>query len=328
MTDSIYTLLDHSDGKIPSTSWEVLALGQQLAQDRGCSLHPLILGRDAAALAQQVLGKKADSVLVVQHEQLGEYSPDIYSETLRQILVEDQPDLFLMAHTYQNIDLAPKLAARLKSGLVTDCIGYKQVGNDLLFSRQMFRNKINADVRIHSAPPWLVTLQSGAISSDDILQGSCSVVERTVDLSQVAKIRKSLEVVASAKERVDLGKADIIVAVGRGIKEAANLGIIQELAEVLGAEIGASRAAVDSEWLERSRQIGSSGQTVSPRLYLACGISGAIQHVVGMRNSGCIVAINNDPNAPIFNIATYGIVADLLEVVPALTQRIKEVKGV
>ena len=328
MTDSIYTLLDHSDGKIPSTSWEVLALGQQLAQDRGCSLHPLILGRDAAALAQQVLGKKADSVLVVQHEQLGDYSPDIYSETLRQILVEDQPDLFLMAHTYQNIDLAPKLAARLKSGLVTDCIGYKQVGNDLLFSRQMFRNKINADVRIHSAPPWLVTLQSGAISSDDILQGSCSVVERTVDLSQVAKIRKSLEVVASAKERVDLGKADIIVAVGRGIKEAANLGIIQELAEVLGAEIGASRAAVDSEWLERSRQIGSSGQTVSPRLYLACGISGAIQHVVGMRNSGCIVAINNDPNAPIFNIATYGIVADLLEVVPALTQRIKEVKGV
>ena len=328
MTDSIYTLLDHSDGKIPSTSWEVLALGQQLAQDRGCSLHPLILGRDAAALAQQVLGKKADSVLVVQHEQLGDYSPDIYSETLRQILVEDQPDLFLMAHTYQNIDLAPKLAARLKSGLVTDCIGYKQVGNDLLFSRQMFRNKINADVRIHSAPPWLVTLQAGAISSDDILQGSCSVVERTVDLSQVAKIRKSLEVVASAKERVDLGKADIIVAVGRGIKEAANLGIIQELAEVLGAEIGASRAAVDSEWLERSRQIGSSGQTVSPRLYLACGISGAIQHVVGMRNSGCIVAINNDPNAPIFNIATYGIVADLLEVVPALTQRIKEVKGV
>ncbi len=152
-------------------------------------------------------------------------------------------------------------------------------------------------------------------------------MERTVDLSQIEVTRKSLEMVASAKERVDLGKADIIVAVGRGIKESANLKIIQELAEVLGAEIGASRAAVDSEWLERSRQIGSSGQTVSPRLYLACGISGAIQHVVGMRNSGCIVAINNDPNAPIFNIATYGIVADLLEVVPALTRRIKEVKG-
>jgi electron transfer flavoprotein alpha subunit len=327
MAESIYTLLDHSDGKIPSTSWEVLALGQQLAQDRGCSLHPLILGRDAAALAQQVLGKKADSVLAVQHEQLGDYSPDIYSETLRQILVEDRPDLFLMAHTYQNIDLAPRLAASLKSGLVTDCIGYKQRGDDLLFSRQMFRNKINADVRIRSAPPWLVTLQSGAVSSDDILPGSSSVVERTVDLSQIVVKRKSLEVVASAKERVDLGKAEIIVAVGRGIKESANLKIIQELAEVLGAEIGASRAAVDSEWLERSRQIGSSGQTVSPRLYLACGISGAIQHVVGMRNSGCIVAINSDPNAPIFNIATYGIVADLREIVPALTRKIKEVKG-
>ena len=327
MTNSIYALLDHSDGKIPSTSWEVLAFGQRMAQDRECPLHPLILGREATTLAQQVLGKKANSVLAVQHQHLGDYNPDIYSDTLRQILVEDRPDLLLMAHTYQNIDLAPRLAARLKSGLVTDCIGYKQLGDDLLFSRQMFRNKINADVRIHSAPPWLVTLQSGAVSSDDILQGSCSVVERTVDLSQVEVTRKSLEVVASVKEQVDLGKADIIVAVGRGIREAANLKIIEELAEVLDAEIGASRATVDSEWLERSRQIGSSGQTVSPRLYLACGISGAIQHVVGMRNSGCIVAINNDPNAPIFNIATYGIVADLLELVPALTQKIKEVKG-
>ena len=328
MTNSIYSLLDHSDGKISPISWEVLAFGQRLAQDLERSLHPLILGRDAAALAQQVRGRKADSILAVQHEQLGEYQPDIYSETLRQILVEDRPDLFLMAHTYQNIDLAPRLAARLKSGLVTDCIGYKRLGDDLLFTRQMFRNKINADVRIHSTPPRMVTLQSGAVSSDDVLQGSCSVAERSVDLSQVEVIRKSLEVVASSKERVDLGKAEIIVAVGRGIKEAENLEIIQELAHVLDAEIGASRAAVDSEWLERSRQIGSSGQTVSPRLYLACGISGAIQHVVGMRNSGCIVAINNDPNAPIFNIATYGIVADLLEVVPALTQKIKEVKGV
>ncbi len=327
MTNTIYALLDHSDGKIPSASWETLVFGQQLARDLGGSLHPLILGQDAAALAQQVIGRKAEAVLAVQHERLSEYNPDIYSETLRQILVEDRPDLFLMAHTYQNIDLAPRLAASLKSGLVTDCIGYKQRGDELLFSRQMFRNKINADVRIRSAPPWLVTLQSGAVSSDDILQGSCSVVERTVDLSQIEVKRKSLEVVASAKERVDLGKAEIIVAVGRGIKEAANLKIIQELAEVLGAEIGASRAAVDSEWLERSRQIGSSGQTVSPRLYLACGISGAIQHVVGMRNSGCIVAINSDPNAPIFNIANYGIVADLLEVVPALTRRIKEIEG-
>ena len=327
MTNTIYALLDHSDGKIPSASWETLVFGQQLARDLGGSLHPLILGQDAAALAQQVIGRKAEAILAVQHERLSEYNPDIYSETLRQILVEDWPDLFLMAHTYQNIDLAPRLAASLKSGLVTDCIGYKQRGDELLFSRQMFRNKINADVRIRSAPPWLVTLQSGAVSSDDILQGSCSVVERTVDLSQIEVKRKSLEVVASAKERVDLGKAEIIVAVGRGIKEAANLKIIQELAEVLGAEIGASRAAVDSEWLERSRQIGSSGQTVSPRLYLACGISGAIQHVVGMRNSGCIVAINSDPNAPIFNIANYGIVADLLEVVPALTRRIKEIEG-
>ena len=327
MTNTIYALLDHSDGKIPSASWETLVFGQQLARDLGGSLHPLILGQDAAALAQQVIGRKAEAILAVQHERLSEYNPDIYSETLRQILVEDRPDLFLMAHTYQNIDLAPRLAASLKSGLVTDCIGYKQRGDELLFSRQMFRNKINADVRIRSAPPWLVTLQSGAVSSDDILQGSCSVVERTVDLSQIEVKRKSLEVVASAKERVDLGKAEIIVAVGRGIKEAANLKIIQELAEVLGAEIGASRAAVDSEWLERSRQIGSSGQTVSPRLYLACGISGAIQHVVGMRNSGCIVAINSDPNAPIFNIANYGIVADLLEVVPALTRRIKEIEG-
>ena len=135
MTNSIYALLDHSDGKISPISWEVLAFGQRLAQDLERSLHPLILGRDAAALAQQVRGRKADSILAVQHEQLGEYQPDIYSESLRQILVKDRPDLFLMAHTYQNIDLAPRLAARLKSGLVTDCIGYKRLGDDLLFNK-------------------------------------------------------------------------------------------------------------------------------------------------------------------------------------------------
>ena len=327
MAGRIYTLLDHGDGKVSPLSWEVLALGQQLVAERGGSLHPLLLGAETSALVEQVVGTEAESVLRVEDERLEAYNPDTYCESLRQLLAADPPDLLLMTHTYQNIDLAPRLAARLSSPLLTDCIGYKKVGDDLLFSRQMFRNKINADVRLQGSAPWLVTMQSGAFSADGLLQGSCTVEERTIDLTGLEPSRRSLEVVAAAKEQVDLGKAEIIVAVGRGVKEAHNLEIIEKLAEALEAEIGASRGAVDSEWLERSRQIGSSGQSVSPRLYVACGISGAIQHVVGMRNSGCIVAINNDPNAPIFNIANYGIVGDLLEVVPVLTEKVKEIKG-
>ena len=291
------------------------------------SLHALVLGHDVQELAQQVAAKDADAVLLVQDPKLGQYDPDVYCEAMGQILSQDCPYILLMGHIYQNIDLAPKLAARLNTALVTDCIGYRKQEETLLFVRQMFRNRLNADVRVDSAHPWIVTMQAGATSVDNVQEGRAEIVERSVDLSAVVQRRRSLEIFEAIKGKVDLSRAELIVAVGRGIRKAENLKIIEELAEELGAEIAASRPVVDNEWLDRDRQIGSSGQTVSPRLYLACGISGAIQHIVGMKNSDCIVAINTDPNAPIFNIATYGVVGDLCEIVPELTKRLKEARN-
>ena len=323
MSEKIYVLIDHGEGEIRTPSLESLALGQRMAEEAGFSLHALILGNEIGPLAERLGNQKVDSVLLVEDQKLANYDPDVYCRALSEILTEDQPYLFLMGHIYQNIDLAPKLAAAINRGLVTDCIGYRKEGDDFVFVRQMFRNKLNADVQVRSEHPWIVTLQTGATGVDELMAGSGQVVERSLDLSAVELRRKPLEAFEATQGKVDLSQAELIVAVGRGIKKAENLNIIEELAEALGAEIAASRPVVDSEWLTRDRQIGSSGQTVSPRLYLACGISGAIQHIVGMKNAHCIVAINTDPNAPIFNIATYGIVGDLFEIVPALTKKLK-----
>ncbi|MGH9338410.1 MAG: electron transfer flavoprotein subunit alpha/FixB family protein [Acidobacteriota bacterium] len=325
MPEKIYVLIDHRDDKAQTPSLEALAMAQKLAADTGYSLHGLLLGHDLRSVGQRVAKYRADSVLLIQSDRLKEYDPDAYCAALKQIVSEDQPHLLVMAHTYQNIDLAPKLAAALNRALVTDAIGYRREGEELMVVRQMFRNKLNAEIRFKSEHPWLVTTQAGAVSADELEQGAAAeIVERPVDLSSVEIRRKPLEIVQLSKGKLDLGRADMIVGVGRGIKSQDNLRIIEELAEALGAEIAASRPVVDNEWMERERQVGSSGQSVSPRLYIACGISGAIQHVVGMKNSGCIVAINSDPNAPIFNIATYGIMGDLLEIVPALTKKLRE----
>ncbi len=324
MAEKIYVLLDHGQGQIRNASWETLTLGQKIAQETGQSLHAVVLGQEVESLAQEAAGKKVDSVIAAQDPKLADYDPDVSKAALSAILKADEPQLLLMAHSYQNIDFAPKLAAGLGKGLVTDCIGYRIDGGELIFTRQMFRNKLNADVRVRSTPPWIVTVQAGACSLEDLQQGSAEVRMRQVDLSKTQARRVQLEAIEANKGQVDLNKAEVIVGVGRGIKKAENLSIIEELAQALGAEIGASRPVVDSEWMERERQIGSSGQNVAPKLYIGCGISGAIQHVVGMKSSSCIVAINSDPNAPIFNIANYGIVGDLFEVVPALTKRLRE----
>ncbi len=324
MPGKIYVLIDHGQGKIRGGSWEALALGQQIASGTGKTLHAVLLGQQTADLAGQVAGKRVDSVITAQDDRLAEYDPDAYTAALQQIVQADTPDLLLMAHIYQNIDLAPKVAAALGRGLVTDCIGYRLNEGQLVFVRQMFRNKLNADIKIHSEPPWIITLQAGAVPIDDLEEGSGTVESRSVDLSSVPENRVQLEAIQAMKGKVDLNKADVIVGVGRGIKKADNLKIIEDLAQALNAEIGASRPVVDNDWLERERQIGSSGQTVSPKLYIGCGISGAIQHVVGMKSANCIVAINSDANAPIFNIATYGIVGDLFEIVPSLTKKLRE----
>ena len=324
MSKKIYVLIDHTEDSISQASWEALVMAQRIADEASYEVTAVVMGQGVENLGEQLATAQLESVLLVQADQLKEYDPDAYKVAFQSIVEQDQPSLLLMAHTYQNIDFAPKLAGAMGMALVTDAIGFRHDADELTFVRQMFRNKLDAEIRIKSNPPWIVTMQSGAYSKDNLKTGTAAVQSRPLDLGSLVTRRRPLEKIAAMKGKVDLSKAEIIIGVGRGIKKPENLQIIRELADVLNAEIGASRPVVDNDWLERERQIGSSGQSVTPKLYVACGISGAIQHIVGMKNANCIVAINTDPNAPIFNVATFGIVGDLFEVVPALTKRLRE----
>ena len=248
---------------------------------------------------------------------------------LKQVIEKLDPRLVILSHTYQVRDFAPKLASVLGKTFVTDCVGFRVEGSDVVFTRQIFQGKINTDVRVTGAPPILASFQAGSYRADKVEAGEAPapIAPLEINLADV-QIRSQVEPkFQEAKQAVDLSQAPLIVAVGRGIKSQENIEMVQKLADAMGAEIAASRPICDNEWLPMDRQIGSSGQTVSPKLYMAIGISGAIQHVVGMKNSQTIVAINKDAEAPIFDIADYGIVGDLFEIVPALTAEITRVKS-
>jgi electron transfer flavoprotein alpha subunit len=265
-------------------------------------------------------------VFVAKNEKLAPYTPDGYTDAWQQIIEKVNPQYVIMAHTYQVRDFAPKLAARLGKEVVGDCIRYRFENGSLILTRRIFLGKLDADVSIEGDAPYFVTFQSGAFRGDNAEKGGSAQVE-TLEI-EIGSIRMTPEEpFQEAKASVDLTKSEIIIAVGRGIKSEENIQIARQLAEVLGADIAASRPICDADWLPIDRQIGSSGQTVAPKLYIALGISGAIQHIVGMKNAGTIVAINKDAEAPIFDIADYGIVGDLFEAVPVLIEEIKKAKG-
>jgi electron transfer flavoprotein alpha subunit len=230
-----------------------------------------------------------------------------------------------MAHTYQVRDFAPKVAARFGREVVGDCIRYRAENGKLVLTRRMFLGKLDADVTVGGEPPYFVTFQSGAFRGDNAAEGNAAVEMIDVEVGEIRMTPE--EPFQEAKASVDLTKSNIIVAIGRGIKSQENIALAQQLADVLGADLAASRPICDADWLPIDRQIGSSGQTVAPKLYIALGISGAIQHIVGMKNSGTIVAINKDAEAPIFDIADYGIVGDLFEAVPVMIEEVKKAKG-
>jgi electron transfer flavoprotein alpha subunit len=327
MFSKLHVLIDHADGRIRQVSLECLSLGQELAARFSASLTAVVPGLRTESVVEGLSGYGLDEVIQLEHELLETFTPEAYTESLAALIGEENPDLLLMAHTYQNMDLAPRVAARLRTALVSECVGIREEEGEILFVRPMFRNKLNADIRIRSPKPWLISLQSGAFRADSLRSGRPEIVKRSVRLDPGVVKRELGEKVGLTRDRVDLSKADVIIGVGRGIRTKENLTLARELAEVLGGELGASRPVVDNEWLERERQIGSSGQNVAPRLYIGLGISGAIQHVVGIRNSGCIVAVNSDPGAPIFNVAAYGVVGDLVEVLPILTRKLRELRG-
>ncbi len=323
----ILLITEQRDANWHKVSFETLAAAQQIAQQTKGSLSAAVVGKGVAALAGELAAYQLDEVLLIEHDLLAAYTPDGFSLALRQVIEATKPDLVLLPHTYQVRDFAPKLAASMQKGMIGDCIAYRYENGKLIFVRQMFQGRTAADVVFTGEPPWVASFQAGAFRADLAAKhasGKAPVKAVSVDLKPEQIRTKPLDLFREAKQAVDLTQAPILVSVGRGIKAPENIQMAEKLAKLMGGEISASRPICDEGWLPMERQIGSSGQTVAPKLYLALGISGAIQHVVGMKGSRTIAAINKDPNAPIFEVADYGIVGDLFEVVPALIEELEK----
>jgi electron transfer flavoprotein alpha subunit len=322
---NILVFIEHKNCVLNKTSLEAITAAQSIAKDLGLKVTAVIPCDKDCALAQEISGYDLEKVIVAKSEKLGTYTPDGYADAWEQVIKAANPQYVVMSHTYQVRDFAPKVAARLGREVVGDCIRYRNENGKLVLTRRIFLGKLDADVTIGGDAPYFITFQSGAFRGDSAAKGSAGV--ETMDVS-IGEIRMTPEEpFQEAKASVDLTKSEIIVAVGRGIKSQENIAIAQSLADALGADLAASRPICDSEWLPIDRQIGSSGQTVAPKVYIALGISGAIQHIVGMKNAGTIVAVNKDAEAPIFDIADYGIVGDLFEAVPVMVEEIKKAKG-
>jgi electron transfer flavoprotein alpha subunit len=319
----ILVITEQRDGKWNPVSSETLVAAQQIAAAQsGSRVAAVVIGKGVRGLAEEVAANQLAEVLLVEQDLLEKYTPDGYAIALKQVVTQTQPDLVLLPHTYQVRDYAPKLAASLGKGMIADCVGYRAEKERVIFVRQMFQGKTAADVSFTGAPPWFVSFQAGAFRGDQVARSASAVPVTAISVNlQAEQIRtKPLELFREAKQAVDLTQAPILVAIGRGIKAPENIPLAEKLAKLMGGELAASRPICDEGWLPMDRQIGSSGQTVAPKLYLALGISGAIQHVVGMKGSRTIVAINKDQNAPIFEVADYGIVGDIFELIPALTE--------
>jgi electron transfer flavoprotein alpha subunit len=320
----ILVIAEQRGGRLNRATWEPIAAAQQLAGDEPIAV--VVPGSGVGSVASEVAAARVAEVVTADHDALSAYTPDAYSVALEQVIAQLTPSLVLLPHTYQTRDFAPTLAARIDRPLVTDVTGIKAAGGGLTFVRPMFQGKLTADVVPEGPAPHLATLQIGAFRADQAVRGASPAPVRSLVVTiSPADIREMPDApFQEARQAVDLSQAARIVAVGRGIKGAEHLPVAQELAAALGAELAASRPICDAGWLPMERQVGSSGQTVAPKLYLALGISGAIQHLVGMKGSGTIAAINKDPDAPIFEVADYGIVGDLFEIVPALVAALKE----
>ncbi len=323
---SVLVVLEQRSGKWNRMSFEALRAGQTIAESQNLPVQAAVLGAGIEELANEAAGHKVSKVYALDDTLLRDYTPDGYTAALEQLIKATQPKLIVFPHTYQVRDFVPKLATRFGKALVSDVVAVKVENGAAVFVRQLFQGKLNADVR-PSSDPQLVSIQAGAFRTAEPA-GAKAAVENFALILEASQIRSKPEApFREAQRSVDLGAADIIVSVGRGIKEKDNLPVVEALAEALGAELAASRPICDNGWLPMERQVGSSGQTVSPKVYFAVGISGAIQHLVGMKGSKTVVAINKDENAPIFETADYGVVGDLFEIVPALVEEIKKAKA-
>jgi len=319
----VVVVAEQQRGRLHRASWEAVAAAQDLAGDG--PVVALVLGAGPSAAATELSQAALSALHVIDSAHLEPYTPDAYVDVLQKAIEALTPSHVVLAHTYRARDFAPKLAARLDRALVTDCIGIKR-GDRVTYLRPVYQGKLVAEVSAEGEAPHFVSVQIGAYRQDAARRGTAPapVTPLPAATDAIASRQKAEEPFQEARQAVDLSQAERIVAVGRGIKAQEHIALAEKLASALGAQLAASRPICDSGWLPMERQIGSSGQTVAPKLYIALGISGAIQHVVGMKGARTIVAINKDADAPIFEIADFGIVGDLFEVVPAMIAELQK----
>jgi electron transfer flavoprotein alpha subunit len=317
----VFVLAEHRRGELREVTLEMLGKGRDLAEQMGGSLRVVLLGHGVDAFAGE-LANQAHEVLVVEDERLEHFNSELYQKVLVPLLADRKPTLTLIGHTACGMDLAPSLAAELNLPLATDCVGFEFEDSNLIAIREMYAGKLQASVSFRESEHYMATVRQAAFPIQELESLGGQIVAVDSPLAEEARRKKFIEYVEAAVGDVDITQSEVVVAVGRGIKEQENLEIVEKLAETTGGVLAGSRPVIDAGWLPPDRQVGQSGKTVKPKLYIAVGISGASQHLSGMKGSDTIVAINKDPGAPIFNVATYGIVDDLFKVVPALIEQL------
>jgi electron transfer flavoprotein alpha subunit len=321
----IIVIAEHRRGELRDVTWEMLSKGRQLAESTSAELGVALLGKGMNPLAG-ALKSKVKRVLLIEDPRLEAFNPETYKKVLIQLITERKPFLTLIGHTAMGMDYAPRLAASLKMPLATDVIGIDAKDESVSLIRQLYGGKVNAEVSFTKKGPFMVTVRPGAFPVVEKEPLAGEIVSLSSPLTDEGLARRFLEYVEAAAGEVDITQADILVSVGRGIKEVANIPIVKELADALGAPLACSRPVVDKKWLPKGCQVGTSGKTVKPKVYIAVGISGAFQHIAGMKGAGTIIAINKDPKAPIFSVAQYGIVGDLFKIVPVIKDKIKQMR--
>jgi electron transfer flavoprotein alpha subunit len=321
----IIVIAEHRRGELRDVTWEMLSKGRQLADSASAELSVALLGKEMNPLAD-ALKPKVKRVLLIEDPRLEAFNPITYKKVLIQLITERKPLLTLIGHTSMGMDYAPRLAASLKMPLATDCIGIEAKDESVSLVRQLYGGKVNAEVSFTKKGPFMVTVRPGAFPVVEKEPLAGEIVSIPSPLTDEGLARRFIEFVEAVAGEVDITQADILVSVGRGIKEAENIPIVKELADAVGGALACSRPVVDKKWLPKGCQVGTSGKTVKPKVYIAVGISGAFQHVAGMKGAGTIIAINKDPKAPIFSVAQYGIVGDLFKIVPVIKEKIKEMK--
>ena len=322
----IFVLAEHRQGQLRDITFEMMTKGRELAQKTGSELVAVLFGKDVKAHAK-ALAEHANKVLLVEDARMENFNSDAYQKAITQLIGERKPLLTLIGHTSYGLDLAPSLAVSLEMPLATDCIDIGFENETLTVTRQMYGGKVNVTSSLRKAQSYVATVRQAAfqVKSEAPLNGQ--IIEVPSPLSEETAGKRFVQYVPPPPGGVDIAAAPVLVGVGRGIKDVSNIPVVEELAKTLGGVLACSRPIVDKGWLPTDRQVGSSGKTVKPKLYLALGISGAFQHILGMKASDLIIAVNKDPKAPIFGVADYGVVDDLFKIVGPLKNKTQEIKG-